>query len=120
MKKIVYHDNPKNKEFFLTNKEFEEAYATFQRRKEYWCARLQASLSHRYKWIETPPIELEYTIFYLPTSGGVKQIYKKGNKYYQEMESEEKTSIKEIILSEEEKNNLLSEEEVYHRKKLSI
>ena len=80
MKEIFYDDKHI---FLLTNEEFMKAVKAWDEKKDFWCIRLEAMMTRRFRYAGTPREELGFEVFVLRTKNGLKKIYKKNEKYYQ-------------------------------------
>lgn len=116
MKNVVYYGN---KEYFITNKEFEEASRAWDLKKTYFCQRLEVSLSDKFVVVETLPEDLGHEVFLMagPT-GGIQKIFKKDDKYFRQIHSEFGGEKKyKIDLSEKQISGLISQEKYYSGQK---
>lgn len=116
MKQVCYYGN---KNYLITNKEFEEALRVWQAKGNYFCHRLETILSDKYIVVETPKEDLGYEVFLSAGKfGGIKKIFKKGDKYFQQislMGGGEKKA--QITLSPDKISALILQEKYYEGKK---
>jgi len=117
MKNVIYYGN---KEYFITNKEFEQASKVWKLKMDYFCHRLETILSDKYVVVETPSEDLGYEVFLMAGKlGGTKKIFKKGDRYFQQTRSEFGDEKKaEIALSPEQISGLISQEKYYTGQKM--
>lgn len=120
MKEIIYTGYPKNQTFLLTDKEFDEAMLGWDSKNNYWCVRLERSLSPYFKHAGTPKEELGYQVFMLKGSNsGYKKIFLQNGTYYEKVTdngTERKISPPELQKKETIKQ-LIPQEDFYQQKK---
>ena len=117
MKNVVYYGN---REYLITDKEFEEASKAWNFKKDYFCRRLEVSLSDKFVVVETPSEDLGHEVFLMAGSmGGIQKIFKKGDQYFQQTRSEFGGEKKyKIDLSEKQISGLISQEKYYAGQKM--
>jgi len=118
MKEVVIYNIPKDKIFLLTDEEFFEAAKQWANNSDYYCVRLEALIPPRHKWAETPKEDVGSEVFLLISkSGGTQKIFKKGDKFYQEIFDGDKNRKIEAYLTKEKKKMLISQDDYYRNKK---
>jgi len=110
MKEIIYSANGDNEKFLLTDKEFSEARSAWNTKKNYFCPRIEASLSPYYLFARTPKSQVGYEVFVM---GGEVLIFKKLDKYFRGYEN---TKVL-INLTPEQTKKLIPIDEFYQSKK---
>lgn len=120
--KIAYYQD--KKEYFLTDKEFEEALLVWQNKGNYYCRRLEVVLSPRFFAVETPREDLGYEVFLTKGSlqGSTKKVFKLGEKYFEHIFSndDEIGRKRQIALTPEQISALIPQEKYYEGRKLLI
>lgn len=72
MKIVTYQDK---KKFILTDREFDLALDFWEMKQNYYCKRLDASLSHFYLYIDTPAKERGWKIYLHFWDGNMEKLY---------------------------------------------
>lgn len=117
MKEVVYTTDNREKKFILTDSEFAEAMACWNNNENYFCIRLDASLTRYYKWAETPLEDKGYEVFMEVTPSGVKKRFKRGDEYFTSITNPDGTKSK-FPITNVDKKKLISQEEYYQERKL--
>ena len=119
MKKIIY---PFNKTYLLTDKEFQEAKIIWTEKNSYSCKRLEAELSNKYVFAETPRDDLdceEVFIAGIGSDGDIKKVYKRGGKYCYGIVGEDGDGCRyaKFIPTKEQLASFVNQEDFYQEKK---
>jgi hypothetical protein len=117
MKEVVYSDK---KVYLLTNKEFAEAMALWNQKKNYWCQRIEKLLPPFILHAGTPDREVGRKIYLLPLMDGnkivkLREVFKDENEnYYEVLDSSGK--IMSVSDFEIENKELVLQEDYYNNK----
>lgn len=113
MKEVIYND----KTFLLTDQEFAKAMIAWNDKKMYYCVRLERCLTPYFKHAGTQKENVGYEIFYLlvEKDGRDKheKVFKKDDKYFKEINNNNKDIKVEVSLDEEEITNLIPVDSFY-------
>jgi hypothetical protein len=95
-----------------------EATSQWGRGNSYYCSRLEALISPKYKWVETPRDDCGYNVMLLSTGdGGLQKFFKKDGVYYQDIFDGSKNRKVQAYLNDETKMKLINQEDFYKEKK---
>ena len=115
MKKIYYYNFSKpDTEILLTDAEFAEANQFWNRGSNYWCNRIEKSLSPKFKIAETPDEDVGYEVFLEKVGEGTRKIFKRNGKYFKKIKDGETERMVEYQSLKEQK--LIAQEEFYKNK----
>ncbi len=111
MKKIFFEQRI----YLLTDLEFEKAVKTWKKNGKYWCKRLEALISDKFLFAETPRGEVGYKVYlYKNKNGTLGKIFERNNKFYKEIQE---NNCKRKILIEIDnkfKQRMIEQEKFYN------
>lgn len=117
MKEIIYSIENRKKKFVLTDNEFAEAMACWNCGNNYFCVRLDASLTKFYKWAETPTEDKGFEVLMEMKNGQVKKVFKAEDKYYSSINNPDGSKSKFPLIVKDD-SKLIPQEKFYINKKL--